>query len=191
MLVENGILLSQLNDRTPTSKLSNSNGHNRNYIGLGSTSFTVSPSNVWIRAENTKSSEELKSDLIEKAKEEGLTYAVLIKPLETFSNYAPINYYKVNLETGEESLLRSVSNEKISSKNLSNVLGISNGELVHNTLYNQQQSGDYTQPTLAGVPVSYICPDAILLKDAEIEGINKPIQRDGIILENPISFKKE
>lgn len=189
LLVEKGILKNQLNNRTPTSKQLNSNGHNRNYIGMGSTSFTVSPSNVMIKAEKTVSKQQLKEDLIAKAKEDGLSYAIRIKPLETNSNYAPINYYRVNLETGEETLLRSVSNEKISSKNLSNVLGISNGEIVHNTLYNQRQAGDYLQPTLAGVPVSYICPDAILLKDAEIEGINKPIKRDGVLLENPISTK--
>lgn len=189
LLVENGILKNQLNDRTPTSKQLKSNGHNRNYIGIGSTSYSVSPSNVMIKAEETKSKAELKKELIEKAKEEGLQYAILIKPLNTSSNYAPINYYKVDVETGEETLLRSVSNEKISSKNLSNVLGISNEEIVHNTLYNQSQAGDYLKPTLAGVPVSYICPNAILLKDAEIEGINKPIKRDGMILENPISDK--
>lgn len=187
LLVQKGILKNQLNDRTPTSKQLTSNGHNRNYIGMGSTSFTVSPSNVMIKAESTLSKEQLKKDLIEKAKEDGLGYAIRIRPLATSSNYAPINYYRVDLETGEETLLRAVSNEKISSKNLSNVLGISNEEIVHNTLYNQRQAGDYMQPTLAGVPVSYICPDAILLKDAEIEGINKPIKRDGVLLENPIT----
>lgn len=187
LLVQKGILKNQLNDRTPTSKQLTSNGHNRNYIGMGSTSFTVSPSNVMIKAESTLSKEQLKKDLIEKAKEDGLSYAIRIRPLATSSNYAPINYYRVDLETGEETLLRAVSNEKISSKNLSNVLGISNEEIVHNTLYNQRQAGDYMQPTLAGVPVSYICPDAILLKDAEIEGINKPIKRDGVLLENPIT----
>lgn len=186
LLVENGILKNQLNNRTPTSKQPKSNGHNRNYIGIGSTSFAVSPSNVMIKAADTKSKEKLREELIEKAKEEGLNYAILIKPLETSSNYAPINYFKVDVETGQETLLRSVSNEKLSSKNLSNVLGISNEEIVHNTLYNQREAGNYLKPTLAGVPVSYICPNAILLKDAEIEGINKPIKRDGMLLENPV-----
>lgn len=188
VLIDKGILMAQLNDRTPTPKQLHSNGHNRNYIGLGSTSFAVSPSNVLIRAENTKPLQELKDELIKKAKEENLPYAVLIKPLETTSNYAPINYYKIDVETGEETLLRAVSNEKLSSKNLSNVLGISSGELVHNTLYNQQQAASYSQPSLAGVPVSFISPDGILLKDAEIEGINKPIKRDGVLLQNPAAL---
>lgn len=186
LLVENGILQSQLNNRTPTAKQLHSNGHFRNYIGMGSTSYSISPSNVFIKAENTKSKAKLREELIAKAKEDGLDYAVIIRSLETSGNYSPINYYKVDVETGEESLLRSVSSEKISSKNLSNILGISDKELVQNTLYNQQQSANFSQPRLEGVPVSFICPDAILLKDAEIDGINKPIQRDGTILENPV-----
>lgn len=191
-LIEKGLLRNQLINRTPTSKQLNATGHSRTFLDMGITSTALSPSNILVKAENTVSIDKIKQQLISEAKDNGLSYAILVKPLETSANYSPLSFYKINLETGEENLLRAINSGKISTTNLNNVISCSNEQIVFNTLFNVSQVKSHSQPVLSGTPVSYITPNAVLLKDAVIQGINEPIQRDGTILDNPVSleFKK-
>jgi len=72
-LVENGILKSLLSSRAPVKGVDQSNGHAR---GGG-----VSPSVIQVTSANKKSFQQLKQDLINAAKEEGLAFGYIVRGL--------------------------------------------------------------------------------------------------------------
>ena len=77
-LIENGMLKSLLSSRAPVKGVDQSNGHAR---GGG-----VSPSVIQIASENKKSYQQLKQDLINAAKEEGLAFGYIIRGLTPASD---------------------------------------------------------------------------------------------------------
>ena len=72
-LVENGILKNLLMSRTPVKGIEASNGHGRGR--------TVVPGVLHVTSENRKSSGQLRQDLIEAVKDEGLKYGYIIRGL--------------------------------------------------------------------------------------------------------------
>jgi predicted Zn-dependent protease len=77
-LIENGMLKSLLSSRAPVKGVDQSNGHAR---GGG-----VSPSVIQITSANKKSYPQLKQDLINAAKEEGLAFGYIIRGLTPASD---------------------------------------------------------------------------------------------------------
>ncbi len=192
ILIENGILKTLLNDRTPTKKIKESNGHNRYAIMDRGFTKQIGPGVIIISCSEGKSEEELKSELVEKARAEGLDYAIIVKPVSRETNYRPVNIYKVSLEDGSEKLIRSVNLDNLCENNLKNILGLSDDKIVYNTVFPEGISSNIFNSfapgmnIINGLPSSFIVPDAMLLEEVEIEGIDKPLSGNLPIVDNPV-----
>ncbi len=192
VLIENGILKTLLNDRTPTKRIDKSNGHNRYAImGTGITK-QIGPGVIFVSCSEGKSREDMKNELIERAKEERLDYAIMIKPITSGTNYRPVNVYKVSLEDGSEKLIRSVNLGNFIDNNLKDILCVSDSNIVYNTMIPEGMSGGMLESFMSGtdiikgLPSSFIVPDAILIEEIEIEGIAQPLSGNLPIVENPV-----
>lgn len=187
LLIENGILKSLYNGRTPTRSIAESNGHNRYAINSSSISHDLGPGVVFISANETKSSAELKQDLINAAKEEGLDYGILVRSIKTANYFTPVNYYKVYVADGREELIRTPDKNGLEINDLKKALGFSKDVLVYNTLLGDNSNGRRgisAMPT--GMPVSFICPAGILVKEIELEKENQPLSSEKPIVKNPV-----
>jgi hypothetical protein len=192
VLIENGILKTLLNDRTPTKRIDKSNGHNRFAImGAGFTK-QMGPGVILVSGSEGKSREDMKNELIERAKQEGLDYAIIIKPISSETNYRPVNVYKVSLEDGSEKLIRSVNLGNFIDNNLKDILCVSSSNIVYNTMIPEGMSGGMFESFMSGIdiinglPSSFIVPDAILIEEIEIEGIAQPLSGNLPIVDNPV-----
>jgi len=170
ILVEEGILKTLLNGRTPTPKIRESNGHNRTSMFSGGLQSEIGPGVIKVTSsEGTSkedlSKEELKQKLIETANEEDLDYAFIIRKMESpncgrekeistsriMSSFSgggskssisrPLYIYKVSLESGEEELVRTTELSGFSLKSLKDVLGISSEQFAYNTLLTKSVAG--------------------------------------------------
>jgi len=181
ILVQNGELVTLLNGRTPTRNVPESNGHMRFSYGFGGLTKQVGPGVIRVSSSETHSQEELKKMLLEKAKDEGLDYAIIIRSTEVSASLKPYEVYKVSTETGEEELLRSVKLHSPTLKSLKRVMGVSDRELVYNGLLSSFNGNGQ-----GGIPASFIVPDALLLEDFEMESYRRPLTSDLPIVENPV-----
>ena len=183
VLVENGILKTLLNGRTPSRQVPESNGHmrlNYNYNGL---SPQVGPGVIRIESSHPVSYEKLKEQLLERAREEGLDYAMAIKSLNVGGSDKPFNYYMIDVNTGEEKLIRSVRLKNLTMQSLRHDVSFSDSLTVHNTLLPLSGNGSNG---LAGIPSSFIVPYAMLLNNVEMDATRKPLTSMLPILENPV-----
>ena len=89
----------------------------------------------------------------------------------------PVNVYKVAVTDGKEELLRSYSVKPIQATALRKIAGMSDKNMVYNYLFTANNSqpitASFMYASLMGVPngapVSFIIPDAMLIKEIEIE----------------------
>jgi hypothetical protein len=186
VLVDTGRLITLLNGRTPTRNVPESNGHMRFNYGFGGLTKQVGPGVIRITSNETQRIAELKKLLLEKAKEEGLGYAIIIRSTNVTSSSKPYEVYKVSIENGEEKLLRSVRLHSPNIKSLKRVLGVSNSEIVYNTFLSSHGGNGQ-----GGIPASFISPSALLLEDFEMESFRKPLTNDLPIVENPIGVVED
>jgi predicted Zn-dependent protease len=150
-LVENGILKTLLSDRVPTPKVPNSNGHSLFTVNLnGSLNTGV----FRLSDKRTKSKEELRKELFDRAKEEGSEYAYIVREASGSGAY-PTELYQVNIADGSEKRVRSAVINNVDSQIFKKVVAVSNKELIHNTL--------------AGNLLTIIVPDAILFEEMQIQ----------------------
>jgi len=185
VLVENGILKTLLNNRTPTLKVHESNGHQRPVIGGGRwTSTALGPGVVSVTTSAGKSRDDLKRELIRRAREEGVDYGILVRTLKPRATGAP--YYdpmvrmtmsyggadgttlteplmicRVHVEDGREEPIRSVALGSVSLSTLRHIVGVSKERFVYNTLA--------TSGWNSGIPASFIVPRHILLEELEVK----------------------
>lgn len=151
VLVEKGILKTLLNDRVPTPKVPHSNGHA--LYANGVSSYT-SPGVIRMQDTRMKSKQELRAELLERAKEEGYDYAYIVR--ETMGGGSvPLDIYKVDINTGKEQLLRSAKVNNMNSQVFKKIIAVSDSEMIYNTS--------------AGNLVTVIVPDAILFEELEIQ----------------------
>lgn len=194
VLVENGILKSLYNGRTPTRNIKGSNGHRRYKFRGG-----ILTSDLWrvlfITAKEGKPLDKLKEDLISAAKEENLDYAIIVKPLKTGNCGMPYNIYKVNIIDGKEELLRTAVINPIVINSLKKIVGISSNTMLFNTLINTGFSAEEggsnsifaSQESIPnGMPVSFIFPDGLILKEVEFEHQTKPLSSDRPVVKSPL-----
>jgi predicted Zn-dependent protease len=151
VLVENGILKALLNDRVPTPKALHSNGHALLSASLGA---SVGTGVLKVSDTRTKSKDELKKELLKRAKEEGYAYAYIVRDVAGRGNY-PTELYQVNVDDGSEKRIRSASINNIDSQIFKNIIAVSDNELIHNTT-----TGNLT---------TIIVPDAILFEELQIQ----------------------
>jgi TldD protein len=154
-LVEKGVLKSFLLSREPVRKFNASNGHGRLPGAFGSEEAVIG--NLFVEANGGVSEEELKAKLLEKVKNSGLKYGLLIRRLDfpSTSNFqelqqlarqmqksgvartlnAPILAYKVYPD-GREELVRGLRFGEFSAKDLRDVAAASNRRVVLNYVNN-------------------------------------------------------
>jgi predicted Zn-dependent protease len=142
ILVENGVLKNLLNDRTLVKE-----GQQANGLGSG-------PGVVSITFPTGIKASELKSKLINLAKQQGLEYALIVR--ETFGSFGMANVYKVSLETGAEELMRAATLSGLSLKNFKRISEVSAEMQVQNLSFGG-----------AGV-MSAIVPKGLLLEEVEV-----------------------
>jgi len=183
ILVKDGMLKNLLNGRTPSRFVPESNGHMRFDYSFRGLNQQVGPGVICIENSNPVSIEKLKEHLLEQAKKEGLDYAILIRSLEVGGSDKPFNFYLVSVETGEEKLVRSVQLKDLTMQSLRRSPLFSDSSMVHNTLLPISKNASNG---LAGMPSSFIIPNAILLNDVELEGTRKPLTSMLPFIENPV-----
>ncbi|MBN2166985.1 MAG: hypothetical protein JW717_11960 [Marinilabiliaceae bacterium] len=181
-LVDSGVLRSLLTDRIPIKTIQKSNGHCRTSNNNGQIFKGIGPGNVFFKCSDNKSDKELRSKLCELADDEGLDYAMVIRPAVKGSLLSPIEYFKVDLQTGEETQVYGVNTSKIGIQSLKDVVAASNQEEVLNVYHNYH----YGNRQYAETPASFIYPDILLLEDVELTGNNKPIKKNPPIIPNPL-----
>jgi len=204
ILVQNGILKSLLNNRTPAPKIKNSNGHQRGFWETGLTTCTGA-SVINIVAENGLSDAEMKAKLIQMAKDEGLEYGIIIRKIKPLLsgkyprfNVAPQSYgggqpkafedpvyiYRVYVTDGREELLRCAEMQNVSISALKHIAAFSNKQIVHNTL--MPQLGSYGDYGGSGYPASFITPSAFILEELEVKNAKQDYTPKPPIVESPL-----
>ncbi|MBV5311706.1 MAG: hypothetical protein JZU47_00330 [Prolixibacteraceae bacterium] len=183
VIVENGVLKNLLCGRMPTLKMKESNGHLR--VPSISGASIIGPGVVEVDYKNGVSKEELKKQLMERAKADGLNYAIIVR--EMTSNLSELRQiFKVDVNTGEETRIRSVSFNSLVLTDLRKIIGASNQMQVLNNTGGEDTNHriDY----LSGCPTTFITPDAFLFKDLEISKSTKPLQNKLPVVKNPLEI---
>jgi len=195
VLVENGILKSLYNGRTPTRNIKNSNGHRRYKLRGGSLTSDLGPGVLFISTKDGKPLNKLKEDLINLAKEESLDYSIIIRPIKVGNCAMPYNVYKVNTSDGKEELLRMAVINPVTINSLKKIAGISSNTMLLNTLintgFNSEEGATNSifnneESIPNGMPVSFIFPDGVILKEVEFEHQSKPLSSDRPVVKSPL-----
>ena len=166
-LVENGILKTLVAGRSPTKKIKQSTGHARS---SGFSDADASVGCLYITDSLGMSGEELKQELIDAARDEGLDFGLRVASLE--SGYAaslgnPIYAYKVFVEDGREELIRGMEFLEVQPRVLKRILAAGKEPKVYNAVD-------------GGVSRSIIAP-AILFEELELTRIEEEFEKPPIL----------
>lgn len=164
VLIENGILKNLLNDRTITRPNQVANGH-----GAG-------PGVISVKFNKQYSESELKAKLIEKAKEEGLDFAIIIRDVRTIRMGGLYNVYKVAVKDGKEELLLSAILEFSGLKTLRKISAATSAMQAYNF-----SSGVQNQKV-----TSWIVPSGMLVDEIELKPSNLPFFKDEVYVQSPL-----
>ncbi len=183
VLVQNGMLKTLLNGRTPTTQVKVSNGHMRLIrAGGGYTKFKA-PGVINITFDNGKPAANFRREILDEYARNGLEYIYVVKKLQVFNTAMinvmsstanrnltlskPIAIYKVSTKTGEEQLVRSAIVNDFQTAAFKQVPFGTNEQMVYNT----------AAPRMGlEIPASFIVPQALVFEDISIEpdkGITK------------------
>ena len=166
-LIENGILKTLLSSRIPTKKINESTGSMRFGVRPRGVIVNVAPGTLVVSSPNGSPREELKSELIKAAIEEGLDYAFIVRNIaKETSQYI----YKVSVKDGSETLMTGSEITSVPFMKLKRVLGVSKEQEATNFLYRD------------AVPTSIIYPKAILIEDIEINRKPLSVQKESPLI---------
>lgn len=184
VLVENGVLKNLMSNRVPTPKVRTSNGHHRIYLsGYGTSSFTDGPGVAFITTDAPKSHEELMQMLKDEMEAKGLDHAYVIRPLISSCTSSPFCYYRFDLATGKETLVRSIEASDITLNSMNKILGCGDGQFLSNYLLKSYGMGTDNSD---GLPVSIIAPNTILLQELTLDPQASSFNTDAPLLDNPV-----
>ena len=157
--------------RRPTRDMPRSNGHGRSgFPGRE----TAQIGNLFIRANEGKSYDELKQDLITLCKREQLQFCLIIKGLSPDPRSpigVPILTYKVYVDDGREELVRGASASAIPIRSLREIEAVGNDSFVANRL-----SGPADLPT----PTSIVAP-SVLLEEMDLKRPSTTQQKPALL----------
>jgi len=181
-LLENGILRDLIRTRVPSSKTAiSSNGHSRPNITQSGIYSYLAPGVVFFTSSESKPNEDLKKDLLTSARNKGLDYALIVRPVVGSANNSPSAYYKVSTADGSETLLRPVSITLSGGKMINHIAGCSDKEIVHNSLGSQNSYENYmpgySSGSVFGSPTSVILPDAVLFSEMDAEALDTSVDK--------------
>jgi predicted Zn-dependent protease len=163
-LIQDGILKEILMSRSPTEERAYSNGHGR---GTRHDPVTAQVANLFLEPAESVPLAELKQRLRDEASAFGLDHGILVRriaktpsdPEELLA--PPVLVYMVDVETGEEELVRDARFEAVTLRALRDVIAASTERLVYNTQRRATRSGREM------LPVSIVHP-AVLLAEMEL-----------------------
>ena len=170
LLVENGMLRALMCDRVPTKKFKTPTGNRVYTYQTQGISTRVSPGVLSISTSAGVPRDTLKSRLLAAARTEGLDYAYIIRTLPS-GRYNSL--YKVSVADGSEQLVRAGAPSRINMGKLKRSLGASEKNIVVNMI-------------AGGVPVSIICPDAMVIEETDIEKQNLQNTTKLPVVSNPL-----
>jgi hypothetical protein len=155
ILVDKGVLKNQLNDRSLTREGQTANGH------------AGGPAVIEVNTSKGVGEAALKQSLITLAKAEGLPFAIIVRESgDVRGNLSEV--WKVDLETGAESLLRPAQVRRLSFKDVRKITGISSLQRAYNV------------PAGEGSLTSIICPSAMLLERIDVVPVRLPYIEDDV-----------
>jgi hypothetical protein len=204
VLVDRGMMKNLLSRRTPTPKISHSNGHARPAISNGGIIAAQGPSVVKLINHNPLTmadTKTMKEKLIAAAREEGLDYAYIVRKVASFpaqqssssgslSISKLLEVYRVWVADGREELVSMAELDGISVKSFKRVIATSTEEQVYNTLVDPVRVYLFTwEFKTAGVPSSFILPNGILLEDLEIKPAKRDLVKTPPVVDNPLNAK--
>lgn len=152
MLIEKGYLKELMRGRTVLKGTPGPNG-----TGLGAGVLSVI-------SHNTKTEAALKQQLIELAEDEGLDYALIVRKFPL--NGRGVEVFKVSLEDGSETLLKSASLNDLNFNSFRKVAGTSVDRTVH-----------HLPDPFNGKTLSVVSPRILLLEDVEVESFQNYASR--------------
>lgn len=173
-LVEHGIFKKMLNGRVPGLNCEETTGSSKYYAYPREVLYTTAPGTLHISADKGAKPEMLKKQLIKMAKEDGLSYAYIVRSIDPTASVI----YRVNVKDGKETLMRSADISSVELKNLRRLAGISAKEKVAEFMLD-----DY-------VLTSMIYPSALLVEDVEINKTTVT-KESAPVLQFPLSEKAE
>jgi predicted Zn-dependent protease len=193
-LVQDGILHQLLMSRRPGPDFERSNGHGRSaYLGDPRPMM----SNFFFTASNGVSPADLRKKFLDACKENGQRFGLIVRAMDnpviasssrdelsdalgslasgaSTGTRLPLLVYRVNVDTGEEELVRGTILAGLTTRTLRSILGIGNDASVFN--YAQNQEFEFAGTALGafgssegGVPSSVIAP-SLLLAEVEVHG---------------------
>lgn len=133
-IIENGKLENLVASRAPTRKVKGSTGHARNG-GFGDPRATAAC--LYISDEDGVGADELRQEMIEAARDEGLEFALRVESMDDGGHMTlgdPIYAYKVFVEDGREEPVRGLQFEQTSDRAMKRILSGGNERKVHNVL---------------------------------------------------------
>jgi hypothetical protein len=156
LLIENGMLRALMSDRIPTKKFRTPTGNRIYAYQPQSISTRVSPGVLAITTSNGIQRDSLKTMLIEAARIEGLDHAFIIR---TLPNGHYMSLLKLSVADGSEQLVRAAVPSRIDMAKLKRSTGTSAESAIVNMI-------------AGGVPISVICPKAMIIEEMDIEKQN-------------------
>jgi predicted Zn-dependent protease len=185
-LIEDGFLRTLLMSRRPRKEIDRSNGHGRSVSMLSSTAHY---GNLFVKATEARPFAELKQELIELCKYEGLSYGLLVRKLDNrffsprdFQDVfgmsrtraqretvtAPLIVHKVYVEDGREELVRGLSIEEMSVRMLRDIVAAGEDYSVNNLL------------ARGNLPTSVVAP-SVLFEEIELSKPQGPLQKPALL----------
>lgn len=152
-LVEKGILKTLVAGRAPTKQIKRTTGHCRG-AGFGDASPTIGC--LYMEDANGLSPAELKQELIQAARDEGLEFGLRIASMEGGSRGSlgtPIHTYRVFVEDGREELVRGLEFLPVEPRSMKHIVAAGRERKVVNSM--------------SGVSVSIIAP-AVLFEELDL-----------------------
>jgi TldD protein len=193
-LVENGLLHQLLMSRRPGPEFTESNGHGRStYLGDARPMM----SNLEFTSGDGVSPADLKKKFLDACKQNGQKYGLLVREMDNpvvasttqdeLSDWLgllatgagngdrlPLLVYRVNVDDGQEELVRGALISGLTIRNLRNLLAIGNDPSVYS--YEQSQDAEIAGTALGafgsaedGVPSDVIAP-SLLFEEVEVHG---------------------
>jgi hypothetical protein len=207
-LVENGVLNNLLSTRVPTRSMPESNAHARLTLSNASVNTVTGPGVVKMSVDRevSRNLEELRQALINLARDEGLEYAYIVRkifsPLASLSLEddlivsgqarqkndlsKAIQVYRVYVEEGREEPVSLAAIKDLNIRSFRRILGASHNMQVYNTMFTPVNTLMFGRIfDIAGVPVSYIVPQALLFEELDIVRETQQFVRNNPVVENP------
>ncbi len=175
ILVDRGILKTLLNDRIPTKKILESNGHSRFTLNGIIAGAQKAPGVINVYYNKGESARLLRKAVLKKAAKDGLEYIYVIRK---FADSRPIAVYQVSIKTGEEQLIRSAIISDFPMNKFKEIKMGTREQIVYNTFLS------------SSIPASFIVPQALVFDDVSIEKV-KSVKSKLPLVPNPLLSQNE